>query len=792
MELLEALYRIAELNGSGDVPDYVLVKACNNYKINCSYFIESEDYDIKISKSISDYLNNNEPEDEVCKAVLPGTTKVVDGVVYIYTATPGAKTQYDWRVYSNPNSALNTAKQTSKKAVISQRYVNDLFPLELASFVNIKKLGGSTGAELVKDSGGAQYVMKKGSNTSSAHVESEYIANQLYEILGVRTPDYELYDDKGEKVLVSKFIHNATVVSASDYNELSKNFIIDAFLANRDVYQNDNCLKDASGRIYRVDNGSCLSFRAGGSTKKFDEDVANDLKGMIQYNGHVIANLSDQDIIDQITDLQTKKDFTVDFLAASGQQSLSDIISKRFDKLEDIKKEYEKKIQKKVAKSALKNAPRNLLPDADMYKEFDDVELDSIFKSVSGSWYDKVMNKTYRGWELVENICKLRGFDARPEVVNENTYWQEVKKNPENQLFRGLTKGNKPSEEYADDFKYDDECFYGSVGIYGSGIYFHANDNSSGKQHDKTDYKNSRAYGHALQYANYQGTVIDALLSPKAKIAKYKDLIKQLEAEVVFDDSQAKAIQSKINLLKIDLKEFEDEFHNVTYNTENNVRNAMHWDQNSYIMHAIEIDAVNWGAIDEHGNPTYPDFNSFFHGKIKGWVEANGGTVTEKAPNSNAFILKLPNSKQTFLLSEYTYMNNAIKQKNAFTKAYNYPVERFRDWFVTNHFAIINKKVEEEVSNLGDKITDLKSEIMRVKSELSDQGDELNKVKNKNVNPDKDIISCCVHAVKTGREEALGIYAAVKGYDAIKVPNGNGIGNSFIVVLNRSKVIVKE
>jgi hypothetical protein len=273
MDLLKALHIIAEQNRSGAISDQLLIKACDNYKKNSLEFIHNEEYDIMVSKSFYDSLNNLEQDEEVLKSVLPGTTKVVDGVVYIYALTPNAKTTYDWRIF-NPKDlktgGVNNSKQTSKKAVNSQVYVNDMFPNSLLDFYTIKSWGGSTGAKLVMDQNHTQYVLKKGSNTSSAHVESEYLANQVYEILGVRTPDYQLYDDNGEKVLVSKFIHNASGITASDYDQLSKDFAVDCLLANRDVYQNDNCLKDASGRVFRVDNGSCFQFRAQGSTKTFD------------------------------------------------------------------------------------------------------------------------------------------------------------------------------------------------------------------------------------------------------------------------------------------------------------------------------------------------------------------------------------------------------------------------------------------------------------------------------------------------------------------------------------------
>ena len=54
------------------------------------------------------------------------------------------------------------------------------------------------------------------------------------------------------------------------------------------------------------------------------------------------------------------------------------------------------------------------------------------------------------------------------------------------------------------------------------------------------------------------------------------------------------------------------------------------------------------------------------------------------------------------------------------------------------------------------------------------------------------MISGIYESVRKGNKEAIGTYAALKGYDAIIEPNGNGGPNSFMIILNRSKVIVKR
>ena len=58
-------------------------------------------------------------------------------------------------------------------------------------------------------------------------------------------------------------------------------------------------------------------------------------------------------------------------------------------------------------------------------------------------------------------------------------------------------------------------------------------------------------------------------------------------------------------------------------------------------------------------------------------------------------------------------------------------------------------------------------------------------------NPDKDIYAGIYQAARS-YDEVLGVYAALKGYDAMIQPNGNHCGNSFMIVFNRSKIITRK
>ena len=783
-KLRKALDTFALQNSEGNVSDDLLIKACDAYKIK-SDFLDDYDYHVCVAKSLYDHLNGIKPNDEICKAVVPGQTKVVDGVMYIYTATPNAKTHYDWRVFKGKQKVGRQVDDT--KAGVKQKYINDLFPTDLSSLKVIKTLGGSTGAQLVEDSKGNQYVMKKGTNTSSDHVKTEYLTNQLYDLLGLKVPDYELYEENGEAVMLSKYIPMTRVPSASDYNEMSKGFVVDALLANWDVYQNDNCLIDSAGRVIRVDNGGALDYRAQGSKKTFGDSVT-DFDSMQKYNPSVVANLTTQDYINQIEEVLKRKDDVVGYLEESDYQSFADTFKKRFKSLETIKNNLEAQLAKKNRKIL----PRKLKDDVDMYREFTEDEINAFWSNQNGSdYYSKLNSTNYTvGWELLSAIAAERGFTARPLVVDDATYWNTVKQS-KYQMFRGLDGRGNDNEYYADDFRYNDNCFFGTIGIHGSGIYAHVNDGDRDKSNTQTTYKNSDAYKNARSYAGSSGAILECCLDPNAKVAMVPDLQKEILNIVTFDKAAVDAKQLEIDALNSTLTKQTDDLNNITQNTEKEIKDKMHWDNDVLVMSQLDIDNTDWGATNDKGEPDYPSFEDFVEKKVFDWVKKNGGSVSEKGKDSGVFVFKLPNSKESFMLSRFQWENNAIKRKNAFSKPYNYPLKRFQDWMMKEHYGIINKRIEKELQTIGDKVTNLQSDIRVTKGELNVKIGEMNDLK-KTKNPNGDMMSGIYESVRKGSKEAIGTYAALKGYDAIIEPHGNGGPNSFMIILNRSKVIVKR
>lgn len=158
----------------------------------------------------------------------------------------------------------------------------DVFPDDPDTSVSVvKKLGGSTGAELVRAADGRLFVRKRGATPE--HLRSEYYADAAYRAAGVRVPLARLYETASGPVKLAEYKTGTSLKSwlaaakPGDrdrmLSELQKGLHVDAVLGNWDVIgmDGDNVLVDERGAPWRIDNGGALSFRAMGSRKTADE-----------------------------------------------------------------------------------------------------------------------------------------------------------------------------------------------------------------------------------------------------------------------------------------------------------------------------------------------------------------------------------------------------------------------------------------------------------------------------------------------------------------------------------------
>ena len=102
------------------------------------------------------------------------------------------------------------------------------------------------------------------------------------------------------------------------------------------------------------------------------------------------------------------------------------------------------------------------------------------------------------------------------------------------------------------------------------------------------------------------------------------------------------------------------------------------------------------------------------------------------------------------------------------------------------------QKVTDAVKTALDKSGDIISKLNEEKRNKIQERDAKKKTLDalSKVDPDKSIWGAIVSHRRS--DEVLGIWAALKGYDAIECKNGNGSSNSFYVILNRSKLIISN
>lgn len=164
------------------------------------------------------------------------------------------------------------------------------FPAQLSDLEEVRQLGGSTGATLVRDrQTGAQFVRKLGA--SAAHLLEETIADNLYRALGAPVPESKVYESgpsiggpsSARPVKLARFVQGATLKQALSkataaekqaiLGRAQQHFAADALLGNWDAagLDLDNMLVASDGTVWRIDNGGSLRFRAQGARKTADQ-----------------------------------------------------------------------------------------------------------------------------------------------------------------------------------------------------------------------------------------------------------------------------------------------------------------------------------------------------------------------------------------------------------------------------------------------------------------------------------------------------------------------------------------
>jgi SPP1 gp7 family putative phage head morphogenesis protein len=315
------------------------------------------------------------------------------------------------------------------------------FGAKLTAVDGAKPLGGSTGAKMFQDSEGVKWVVKNygGGVNGAQRAKNEYLANRIYQLNNVSVPEARLAEVDGVMSVASKFIEesNLTTLGAADLAKIKefatfkKGFVTDAYLANWDVagleYDNVLLVPGSKSKIWRVDQGGALLYRAQG-------DLKGDLFGMQVLETASLRNsslnpsaatafsqITDEDLIRQIATFKAnvrKSDIEKAILDAGFDAetaaSLSNIMLARYDDLSEQLKTLKKiKAERSIDAANLQKAANKSKPGEQRYHRhvnsygtFDELSKDTNWeKGLSEEQKNVINDYTELGYQEMNDVA---------------------------------------------------------------------------------------------------------------------------------------------------------------------------------------------------------------------------------------------------------------------------------------------------------------------------------------------------------------------------------------------------
>ena len=732
-----------------------------------------------ILKSLGQAINNKPitDYDDLIKAIAPYTIKQISNKTLIWV--PLASGKWDWRKYDPKKHSQYSGVGTKTNISMEDGDIIDTtstgstltavdFPDSLDDLEIVKSLGGSTGADLMKDKKtGKLFVAKKGAD--NAHIKEEYMTNKIYELLGTPVPSVRFYEGlNGQRsTMLSVYLEDTKSSNLNDpiqKAELKQNFVADCLLANWDVYQNDNTLFDNKANlIVRIDNGGGLRKRAKGSDKgsSYSDNIMDDISSMKSHNSSVVGDITAAEIKSQMIDILAKKDEVLDFLEEIGETDLKNKLEKRFNSIDDRLNQVARKA------TDIKDLFVNLKCN---YDDLTDQQMTDVFdklKTLSGGI--GAIDANASGWQFLSEVGKIRKFDAKPEILSEDDF-NKMMADPDTTLaHRGV-----PTEQYYSQFVNSDNCWYGSVGIYGAGIYSAIN---TDKLTPPPPGNVSAAYKEASNgYGQY---VKDILVTKDYKTISVDEVDKMMQEEF-FGDAYHK-IKKEVtdNVQKI--VDLEQAIKDRRKSIVDEVKDDLGFNQDTLNT----LSDPNFGNVDDNDISSFDQSYALMSDRMKAMVDSVGGKYTEDKDGNVK--LYLPNNQSFNLNKETTKIS--VKQKSPFLPKYNFQYRRFQDFMISDHFEKINDETKARLK-FDKKIKSYFGDIDMYKVMNTKLEADAEHVKTNGSGNQHPLIKELLK-FSNNHVSARGFYAMLKGYDGMIEKRGNA-GNPYLIMLNRSKVIVKQ
>ncbi len=354
----------------------------------------------------------------------------------------GAKTLNGLDIIAKQNSIyVNKAADTSdyKKLIEEQieRFRNTARKIEDRDFTfsNGKKVSltvfegtkmGSNEAYMVqnKDTGELFYA-KFG---SEGQANAEVLASKIYKLAGLDVPAMELITDQNGKTgLISSFIPKLTPVNTPKH-AVNKGFGVDIFLKNWDAVISNNIQTDGQ-KLYRIDFGGALNFRALGDKKEFGI-VVDELASMLDpkinpQSAKMYSKMTRKELVQSLERVVSIDDKTLQKLC--GQYSFNcDVLLKRKEflsyALEIIKKtpkenltvlEYLEKVKEQVLTTPLTEFEAYRLKHPEIWQTGSTAKLTGYFKTKFS--HEKDYSKTAKAMFKQREILNERTAAALKE-----------------------------------------------------------------------------------------------------------------------------------------------------------------------------------------------------------------------------------------------------------------------------------------------------------------------------------------------------------------------------------------
>jgi len=215
------------------------------------------------------------------------------------------------------------------------------------------RLGGSSEVVLTTLDGQTVVIkearLKRDGSRNTEQMYEEFIADRIYSELGFSTPISKLYENGRYRFVTYVTGKDLNAIRAENEfsyarQELRRGFVLDCFLGNWDVLGSgwDNVRLGSDGRVYRIDNGGALRYRARGEVKgtKFSRDIG-ELKTISESESRIFQNISNLEIYEQGMHIINNFDKIVQLITSIGENvpeiKHQELISILRERLEDLK-----------------------------------------------------------------------------------------------------------------------------------------------------------------------------------------------------------------------------------------------------------------------------------------------------------------------------------------------------------------------------------------------------------------------------------------------------------------------